>query len=403
MVPNRKACGNCGGKQVRGACPADGKQCSKCSKYGHFAHVCRSQQLQQQPRFRKPTTSPPKQVHKVDLYGSEELDDYSNHGIDHLTVDTVNSSSDEHATLTINSKALRLKLDSGAGANVITRKDFDSVVPKRQRQLELRSSTTKLTAFGGHDIPVIGKCTLKCQVDNKTEVLEFQVVENRKSLLGCTDCKKLQLITFTVNDIQQDAEDSVMGMTTEEIHEKYADCFEGLGRISEPYHIKIDKDAEPVIHPPRKIPTALIDRVKDKLDDVESKGVIGKVKELTAWVNSMVINKKKSGKLRICIDPRDLNKAVRREHYQLPTQEEITGRLAGAKYFSHLDATSGFWQMSLDEESSFLTTFHTPFGPYRFTVVPFGFNFAQEVFRRTLILVNNSPTSKDAKLTLMTF
>ena len=176
-----------------------------------------------------------------------------------------------------------------------------------------------------------------------------------------------------------------MGMTTEEIHEKYADCFEGLGRISKPYHIKIDKDAEPVIHPPRKIPTALIDRVKDELDDMESKRVIKKVKETTAWVNSMVINEKRSGKLRICIDSRDLNKAVRREHYQLRTQEEITGRLAGAKYFIHLDATSGFWQMPLDEESSFLTTFHTPFGRYRFTIVPFGFNFAQEVFHRTLI------------------
>ena len=209
----------------------------------------------------------PKQVHKVDLYGSEEIDDYSDHRIDHLTVDTVSTSSEEYATFTIYSKALRLKLDLGAGANVIGRKDFYSVVPKRQRQSKLRLSTTKLTAHGGHDIPVIGKCTLKCQVDKKAEILEFQVVENGKSVLGCTDSKKLQLITFTVNDKQQDAEDSVMGMTTAEIHEKYADCFEGLGRISEPYHIKINKDAEPDIHPPRKIPTALIDRVKDELDE----------------------------------------------------------------------------------------------------------------------------------------
>jgi transposase InsO family protein len=79
-----------------------------------------------------------------------------------------------------------------------------------------------------------------------------------------------------------------------------------------------------------------------------------------------------------------LNKALLREHYQLPTQEEITSRLAGAKYFSKLDATSGFWQMPLDEDSSYLTTFNTPFGRYRFTVVPFGVTFAQEVFHRTV-------------------
>lgn len=80
----------------------------------------------------------------------------------------------------------------------------------------------------------------------------------------------------------------------------------------------------------------------------------------------------------------DLNSAIHREHYQLPTQQEITSRLAGAKYFSKLDAKSGFWQMPLDEESSYLTTFNTPFGRYRFTVIPFGAVFAQEVFHRTV-------------------
>jgi hypothetical protein len=96
----------------------------------------------------------------------------------------------------------------------------------------------------------------------------------------------------------------------------------------------------------------------------------------------MVFNEKRSGKLHICIDTRDLNKAILREHYQLPTQQEITSRLTGAKYFSKLDATSGFWQMPLDEESSFLTTFNTPFGRYRFTVVPFGVVFANKFFIR---------------------
>ena len=98
----------------------------------------------------------------------------------------------------------------------------------------------------------------------------------------------------------------------------------------------------------------------------------------------MVVNEKKSGKLWICIDPRDLNKVIKREPYQLPTQREITSRLAGARYFSKLDATSGYWQIPLDEESSYLTTFNSPMGRYRFQVVPFGIVFAQEVFHRTI-------------------
>ena len=117
---------------------------------------------------------------------------------------------------------------------------------------------------------------------------------------------------------------------------------------------------------------------------MEQQSIIKKVTEPTSWVNSMVVNEKKSGKLRICVDPKDLNKYVKRECYQLPTQEDITCRLAGVKYFSKLDANQGFWQIPLDNESSYLTNFNTPHGRYRFTVVPFGFNFAQEVFYRTV-------------------
>ena len=60
--------------------------------------------------------------------------------------------------------------------------------------------------------------------------------------------------------------------------------------------------------------------------------------------------------------------------------------LSDAKYFSVLDATSGYWQIKLDEESSFLTTFNMPFGRYRFTRMPFGIHSAQEVFQKTMDL-----------------
>ena len=68
-----------------------------------------------------------------------------------------------------------------------------------------------------------------------------------------------------------------------------------------------------------------------------------------------------------------------REHYLLPTLEDLTLLLSDAKYFSVLDAALGFWQIKLDDESSFLTTFNTPFGRYRFTRI----HSAQEVFQKT--------------------
>jgi len=71
---------------------------------------------------------------------------------------------------------------------------------------------------------------------------------------------------------------------------------------------------------------------------------------------------RKPGKLRLCIDPKDLNKVIKRPHYPLPTIEDIRPKLTNAKLFSILDAKNGFWQIQLDESSSYLTTFWPPFG-----------------------------------------
>ena len=89
-------------------------------------------------------------------------------------------------------------------------------------------------------------------------------------------------------------------------------------------------------------------------------------------MNSLVYRRKLNGKLRICLDPKDLNKAIFREHHMIPTLEEILPKLSGAKYFSIVDAKCGYWNVVLDQESSYITTFNLPFGRYRFLLVPFG-------------------------------
>ena len=58
---------------------------------------------------------------------------------------------------------------------------------------------------------------------------------------------------------------------------------------------------------------------------------------LTDWVNSLVIREKANGRLRLCLDPKDLNRAIKRDHYPVPTLEEIILKLSDAKMFSKLD------------------------------------------------------------------
>ena len=90
----------------------------------------------------------------------------------------------------------------------------------------------------------------------------------------------------------------------------------------------------------------------------------------------------KPGKLSICIDPRHLNSTIKR--YPMPTTEEVLSRLPQAKVFSKFDASSEFWQLQLNEQSSELTTFSTPFGRYKFNRLHFGISSTPEVFQKAM-------------------
>ena len=77
----------------------------------------------------------------------------------------------------------------------------------------------------------------------------------------------------------------------------------------------------------------------------------------------------------------NLNKAICREHHAIPTLEEILPKLTGAKLSSIVDAKCGYWNFELDEESSYLTTFNSLIGQYRFLRMPFGLKMSQDVFQ----------------------
>mgnify|MGYP000621617763 CR=1 FL=1 len=123
--------------------------------------------------------------------------------------------------------------------------------------------------------------------------------------------------------------------------DEYKDVFEGLGDLPGEYHIVTDDAVPPVVHPPRRVPVALRNQIKEKLDEMVASDVITPVTEPTEWVSSMLVIVKPN-KLRLCLDPRDLNKAIRREHYQLATVEEVATRLSQAKKFAVVDAKDGF-------------------------------------------------------------
>ncbi len=100
-------------------------------------------------------------------------------------------------------------------------------------------------------------------------------------------------------------------------------CFSGIGCFEGEFHITVDPAVPPVIQPPRRVQEALQEPLKKELDALEAQGIITKVSEPTDWVNSLVCVTKPNGSLRLCLDPKNLNKAFKRPHHRTPTIDEI--------------------------------------------------------------------------------
>ena len=137
----------------------------------------------------------------------------------------------------------------------------------------------------------------------------------------------------------------------------------------------MDELVKPIVHSLRAVLAPIQGQVNSELERLEKVVIIAKVTTLTKWVNSMVCVKKKNDHVRICVDPTDLNHAILRDSI-----DDIATRIHASNYFSTLDANIGYFQIKLTERSSFLTTFNTPFGRYRYPRMPMGAKCSSDVF-----------------------
>ena len=161
---------------------------------------------------------------------------------------------------------------------------------------------------------------------NKSTVADFTIVEapGNPSILGCRQALELGLLTLNVNNIQLVRETSQQSklievarqgtLTKHQVLHEYKDCFDKIGRFpGEKYKIKLIEEAKPVIHPPRTVPVHIMPLYQAEIDKMLAEGIISPVTGPTDWVNSIVCNIKEtpSGKkVRLCLDPKDLNKNI---------------------------------------------------------------------------------------------
>lgn len=365
----RRTCKFCGNEyhDKLEQCPARSATCHKCNRRGHYARVCMSNRNGNNSRA----------IREIETTAESDNETYE--AIEEIMLSTTinNNKKGLYAKFNIHDSNntthyVKCQLDTGASCNLIGFLDLKNI----ETTPNINKSRTMLRPVEGPVIKPIGTTYLTIEHNGAKYKLFFYIIKsNHCPLFSLDTCLSLKLIEVCKNiSISGEEQDANI------IINKYKDVFHGLGKLKGDITLEIDNKITPRSEPPRRIPIALRKQLKDTLTEMEGMDVIVKEPEHTKWTSNIVLVKKKN-KLRVCIDPKDLNEALKDIKYQLPTVEEILTELADAKIFTILDAKHGFWQLQLDDDSSKLTSFWTPFGKYRFKRVPFGIKPAMEIFQ----------------------
>ena len=386
----KRSCKFCGKSHQPRSCPAYGKACKNCGKQNHFASVC---QQKAHKADEVTATNDTEYSHQDNLYIDTGVVDTVSKGSEveiivdgFLVNDSVHSvdnvSSEWLVKFPMQNGLLEAKIDTGAQANVMPHSELQRVSP----QSILEPSTTRLTAYSGHPLSVLGVTKLELEHGGKIHSLPFHIIEGKqkgRTLIGLPSIRDLGLLP---NVSVVNSHESVSGQSAKpKFIDEFQDVFTGFGKLSKVHKIRLKPDAVPHVCSPRSVPYALRDKLKTELDRLVSLDIITEHNEACEWLNQIVPVLKPDGSLRICLDPKNLNNATVRDRYSFPRVNDVYAKLAGSVIYSTLDAQSGFHQIALDEESSRLTTFLTPFGKYRYKRLPFGITSAPEFFHKTMV------------------
>ena len=156
-------------------------------------------------------------------------------------------------------------------------------------------------------------------------------------------------------------------------------------------HSVLTTDEIPVRQRPYRIPQAMRNIVKSEIDKMLKSGYIEPAN--SPYASPIVMVKKADSTWRFCIDYRRLNAKTLFDPQPMPRVDELIEKVSDAKYISTIDLAKGYWQIRLDDDAKQKSAFVTPFGCYRFCVMPFGMVCAGATFMRLMNAVLNGAES----------
>ena len=407
-------CQTCSGKHKVGFnCP--GKKCQKCfdcGEKGHFkgAPICKT------PKNKKPVKKlgggkfdKSRRVKSDESSGdTDDTDDELSDSCGRVTEVVARSSqgvmAEPKVCVSVRARGGNEYLDfkwlpdSGVCRTLITEKHWKRLLAINP-SMKLKKNKVKFTPYAtDNSLIVLGKAkvVLRNLNDRKVKAMVYVVRGAKESLLGRRDGEALGIISIESKGLPpkddvcrlqmmvkpvEEAVAIVSGNQTQQqidaklnkLVDRYPGVFSGIGRIKlDPIHIhRKEGGRSPVAQKLRPVALHLMEPLKKHLDELVEGGVIeGPLgsEYATGWVSNMVIVAKKwdPSKIRVTLDTRLMADSIMQTHFPIPTPEQLRHEFRGSDRFTMLDLNHAFHQMELDEESSKMFVFTTPFGLFRF-------------------------------------
>ena len=377
-------CGRCGrkGHASKDCRSTKDATCHNCGKKGHFAVVCRTPLVksdQSAPQVKKYGGNRPRHPQGKKKFSGRPLrfvEDNQEASESEEEYVFALGSQEETVTVIISTEPVSMIVDSGASINILNTK---AATRLQEKGVEFKKCKRTIHPYGSP--PIIATELVNTEVklpDGESVQAEFLVLPgDQPSLLGKRTSEALGVLRIGLHFVANSVLDLYPGITN------------GIGHLKD-FEVKIhvDPSVTPVARKHSRVPFHLRDKVKTELDNLEAQDIIEKVdsKDATEWVSRIVVapKPKKPEEIRLCVDMRDANKAIKRTRHVTPTLEELMSDMSGATVFSKIDLKAGYHQLTLDKSSRGITTFSTHAGLYRYKRLSFGINSAAETFQHTI-------------------
>ena len=394
---NNRRCYNCDAPNFTldhiANCPAKGATCNSCRKLGHIERTCRgirkgtnqwrgrgrvglvrdeNENHQSTQNLNDFTEDP---VSWVNQQGSGENESMTS-GSENYMVMSIKRKKNEtelkipgaRVQVEVSGKKMWLWIDSGYPVSIFSITDLKTTLGKAN--IQLQPSKDEFLDYNKNRINILGKVAVMMSLNGWAAPAQVSVISgNLQSILGrdlmgtlgleLVQRKKVMGITGEGSSQEEEEYDEMQTYFCK----LYPNLFTRIGKIrNAKVRAEFFENLKPIKQKGRRVPISLQDKVDKKNHRLVNEGHIVKLQECSDkyFVSSIVITVKKDGSIKLALESRELNKQVHKNKYQMPNIDElvdgisqiIAERKAGNVYFTKLDFTYAYGQVSLEQKTS---------------------------------------------------